>query len=327
MSDGREDATFSRRGFVAAAAAGGLFAATGARAQQMADPHFDGRVPRPAYAKDGPRLVIDEAHANFHTADGRYRPFADLMRGDGYRVERGTRRFDAAALAGTGVLVIANAGSPNAAEDAVKPAFDEAECDAVAEWVRGGGSLLLIADHAPFGVAAQNLARRLRVSMGQGWAFDRGDGPGKITSQLEFSRENGLLGDHAILRGRDATEAISKVKSFTGQSLVAPEGATVLLKLSPTAREAPSRAALDASAEAAKTGGPGASVPVGGRAQGLAMTFGKGRAVVLGEAAMLSAQVVRFPDGGEVRIGMNTRGYDDRQFALNVARWLSRALD
>jgi hypothetical protein len=57
------------------------------------------------------------------------------------------------------------------------------------------------------------------------------------------------------------------------------------------------------------------------------MSFGKGRAVVLGEAAMLSAQVVRFPDGGEVKVGMNARGYDDRQFALNVARWLSRALD
>lgn len=35
------------------------------------------------------------------------------------------------------------------------------------------------------------------------------------------------------------------------------------------------------------------SVSVSGRAQGVALPFGKGRVVVLGEAAMLSAQLLR----------------------------------
>jgi len=48
-------------------------------------------------------------------------------------------------------------------EGADKPAFTEQECDAVSEVVRNGGALLLIADHAPFGAAAQILAKRFDV--------------------------------------------------------------------------------------------------------------------------------------------------------------------
>jgi hypothetical protein len=45
--------------------------------------------------------------------------------------------------------------------------------------------------------------------------------------------------------------------------------------------------------------------------------------VILGEAAMMTAQVA----GRERQpMGMNVPGTDDRQFALNVLRWLARAL-
>ena len=59
------------------------------------------------------------------------------------------------------------------------------------------------------------------------------------------------------------------------------------------------------------------------------MTFGKGRVVVLGEAALFSAQVITLPDGDRqkvMKVGMNVPGYDDRQFALNVLHWLSGLL-
>lgn len=45
--------------------------------------------------------------------------------------------------------------------------------------------------------------------------------------------------------------------------------------------------------------------------------------MVLGEAAMLSAQRAG-PFG--MLMGMNAPGSDDRQFALNVVRWLGGAL-
>jgi hypothetical protein len=66
-----------------------------------------------------------------------------------------------------------------------------------------------------------------------------------------------------------------------------------------------------------------------GKAQGLAMRIGKGRIVVLGEAALLSAQISRYTDREprDMTIGMNTAGNDDRQFALNVFHWLSGLLN
>jgi hypothetical protein len=59
-----------------------------------------------------------------------------------------------------------------------------------------------------------------------------------------------------------------------------------------------------------------------GRAQAIALELEKGRIVVLGEAGMLRAQRGR---GGE-RVGMNVPGYDNRQLAINILRWLSRVL-
>jgi hypothetical protein len=169
--------------------------------------------------------------------------------------------------------------------------------------------------------------------MGKGWAFDTS--PSGITTQLVFSRENGLLGTHPILTGRNASEVVKSVRSFTGQSLGVPPGATVLLALSATAREAATPADLDAEGQASQgTGGSKGTIgsrssPVAGRAQGMALRFGKGRVVVLGEAALLSAQILPASDGNpqrQTRFGMNVPGYDDRQFALNVLHWLSGLL-
>lgn len=288
--------------------------------QQISDPAFDPTVARPAYARRGPMVVIDEAHLNFHTAEGRYRPFAELLRKDGYRVQPGKAQFTAASLHAAAVLVIANAGSPEAG-DASAPAFTEAECDAVQAWVRGGGALLLIADHAPFGLVTQTLAARFGVDMGKGWVFDtQAD---NFTTQLVFSRANGLLGTHRLLEGRSPDEAIRTLRSFTGQSLSIPAGAEVLMKLSATAREAPDQVNLN---KAAQKDAAAESTAVDGRAQGIALVYGKGRLVVLGEAAMLSAQVVNFPDGRQIKAGMNVPDTDDRQFALNVMHWLSGVL-
>lgn len=297
---------------------------------QLVDSAFKAAVQRPAYAEFGPTVAIDEAHSNFHTAEGQYRPFADLLRSDGYSVKSSTVRFDSGAFAGIDVLVVANA-LPEDESDPPPPAFTEQECDAVRDWVRSGGSLLLIADHAPFGGAAENLASRFGVVMGKGWAFDRAD-TGGITTQLVFSRANGALGTHAILQGRRSDEEVQVIRSFTGQSLSVPDGAAVLMPLRATAREAAARDDLNAEGAAlrdtsAQTTFGDRSTPVVGRAQGIAVVFGKGRVVVLGEAGLLTAQLIRFPDGREMKFGMNVPGNDNQQFALNVLHWLSGLLN
>ena len=53
------------------------------------------------------------------------------------------------------------------------------------------------------------------------------------------------------------------------------------------------------------------------------MKAGKGRVVIMGEAAMLSAQISG-PD--KMPMGMNVPGNDDKQLALNIMHWLSGLL-
>jgi hypothetical protein len=313
-----------------------LFVGVSLSAQQVADPDFDASVKQPAHTREHPRVVIDEAHHNFHTADGRYKPFAALLRNDGYEVQRGTSSFSAASLKGVRVLVIANAlgEGATAGSDASPPAFTGAECAAVGAWVRAGGSLLLISDHMPMGEAAENLARVFGVAMGKGFVMstdERRHRPNQA-SALVFSRDNDRLGDHPITRGRNDAERIDTVVSFTGQSLSVPAGAVALLRLGADAWEAPTRSALQRLASDAAAAAPGApfrstfGAPAGGRAQGVALTWGAGRVVMLGEAAMMSAQVFPAAGGGQGRMGMNVPGSDDKQLALNILRWLSGVL-
>src|ERR1043165_5486361 len=77
--------------------------------QQIADPDFDAKVARPAYTKTHPRGLFDEAHNNFHTTTGRYKPFADLIVNDGYAVTPNKEKFRKELLDAYDVLLIANA--------------------------------------------------------------------------------------------------------------------------------------------------------------------------------------------------------------------------
>jgi hypothetical protein len=283
-------------------------------AQQVADPNFDAKVAHPAYAKTGPKVLFDEAHNNFHTASGRYKPFADLIANDGYQVTPNKEKFSAASLKGFDILVISNALGAERMNmpEAANPAFTAEECDAVRDWVKGGGNLLLIADHAPMGSANQILADRFGVNMSKMFTVDNqnydkeSSNPGFII----YTRESGRLADHPITRGRNDSERINKIITFTGQSLKGPADSVAFMKLADSA--------VDATA-----GVNSNPMSAAGRSQGLAMSSGKGRVVVLGEAAMLSAQLA---GPNKMPFGMNRPGIDNKQMALNIMHWLSGLL-
>ena len=283
-----------------------------AQSQQLADPEFNVSVANPAYNKNGPRVLFDEAHHNFHTTEGRYKPFADLLLNDGYRIVRNREPFTKSSLNSFKVLVIANALGAEEMDDngADGSAFTEEECAAVQEWVKGGGSLLLIADHAPFGGAAAALGNRFGVDMSKGFTYDPANSSKNSPSLLIFSRDNKLLATHPITQGRDQNERLNSVQSFTGQSLKGPESSVAVLKLADTAKDTPNRAA-------------DSSVSAAGRAQALAFKYGKGRVVIQGEAAMLSAQIA---GSNKQPMGMNVPGNDNKQYALNLMHWLSGLL-
>jgi hypothetical protein len=216
------------------------------KAQQIADPNFDATVAHPSYTSSHPRVTIDEAHSNIHTASGLFKPFADLLRNDGYDVVTNTAKFTSDVLRGNDVLVISNAvGKLENDNNNSTPAFTKPECDAVYEWVGRGGSLLLIADHGPMGDAAALLAQRFGVTLGNGFVFDLnpdnfGD---RDPTELIFSEQNHLLGKHPITQGRDNSERLHKLVAFTGESVTIPQGATAILSLSPTTGEVPTRSA------------------------------------------------------------------------------------
>ena len=284
-------------------------------AQQVADPNFDAKVAHPAYEKkNGPKVLFDEAHNNFHTSTGRYKPFADLITNDGYQITPNKEKFSAQTLKGFDILVISNAlgAERMAMPEASNPAFAAEECDAVRDWVKGGGALLLIADHAPMGSANQIMADRFNVNMSKMFTVDsenydkESNNPGFIV----YTRESGRLADHPITRGRNESERVNKIITFTGQSLKGPPDSFAFLKLADSAVDVMSGVNTNPASAA-------------GRAQGIVMNVGKGRVVVLGEAAMLSAQM-----GGpnQMKFGMNRPGIDNRQLALNIMHWLSGLL-
>src|SRR6187399_1127427 len=57
-------------------------------AQQIADSTYNPVILHPEYTiGKGPVVFIDSGHHNFHTKDGRYKPFANLLEHDGYVVK------------------------------------------------------------------------------------------------------------------------------------------------------------------------------------------------------------------------------------------------
>jgi hypothetical protein len=291
-------------------------AASPGSGQQVADLKYRPPLPRPAYEEGkGPRVALDAAHHNFHTADGRYRPFADLLRRDGYRVDGLTQPFAAEALKAVDVLVIANALHERNAKDWAPPnpsAFTREEIAAVRTWVEGGGSLFLIVDHRPFPAAAGDLARAFGVEFRNGHAT-----AGHWVSGKPDTFEPGTgLRETAVTRGRTDAEKITKVVTFTGSAFKPPNDATPVLVFGADSVSHETNLAPGGASSTAK-------VPVAGWCQGAVLTVGKGRVAVFGEAGMFSAQLA----GPEAQpMGMNApEAQQNHQLLLNVMHWLTRA--
>lgn len=299
-----------------------LSALTGC-AGQKADPEFNPHVDHPAYAANGPRVCIDEAHNNSHTASGLYRPFAELLEKDGYRVQRLKSTVKDGVAPSCAVLVVVNAAGgktyrlfglnlpTKSRQHRHESAFTRPEIDSVRQWVERGGSLLLVADHYPFGSAASALANALGVDMSGGFSEAANVDPAhpRDRSRLVFSRENSLLADHPITNGRSARERVSRVVTFTGQSLRSTPG-TALLTLG------------DSATDYVHVGSQLEARSATGRSQAVVLGIGRGRVVVMGEAAALTAQV---DDRGQ-RFGLQLPGFDNQQFALNILHWLTHLL-
>lgn len=285
--------------------------------RQVADSIFDPPVSAPAFAiGSGPVLLFDEAHFSFHKIAGSYGAFARLLRRDGFVVRPLRSPISDSALAGSRILVIANAlAEKDAQRDWTLPissAFQPEEVRALEQWVGQGGSLLLIADHMPFPAAAETLGRAFGVLFINGFATDQTCD----ADELMFRRGT-TLGSHPITRGRNARERIDSVRSFTGQAFRLVRPGTPLLTL-----EAGAVVLMPVTAWEFSDSTP--RFPAEGLLQGAALEHGRGRLAVFGEAAMFSAQRSGVPPSP---MGMNAvNAAQNPQFLLNVIHWLAGLL-
>jgi len=282
-------------------------------AQQVPDTTFSPPIAAPDWAPgEGPVVLIDEGHANFHTMGERYGAFARLAARDGYVVRPHGGRFTRAGLDNAKILVIANALDPRNREDwhvPIWPAFDSTEVAVVEQWVASGGSLLLVADHMPFGGAAAGLAAAFGVQMTNGFA---NDDHGKSTFTVR--RADGRLRAHAITDGRGPGERVDSITVFTGQAFGATAKVDTLIALGAGSYLLLPEEAWNFTKDTPRENAEGRMVAA-------ALAHGRGRVVMLGEAAMLTAQLA---GPQQVPMGMNAPyAVDHPRFVLNLLRWLA----
>ena len=262
------------------------------------------------------RLLIDGGHYNLHEINGTYATLAGTLRKSGFEVSGFEGKFDEKSLANIDMLIITNPHPdridsinqrirrsnepPRWAAAATLSAYTEMEASVIENWVKKGGSLLLILDHAPFGQVGRMLTAAFGIENRFASTYDslsRDPAVDTLTAKtILFTRSKGLIGKHPIMNGVDS------VTTYTGESLIGPSGSEVLLLLPSTATD------LDWIPETKQYRNRSAA----GRSQAVAFDYGKGRVVMLGEAAITR------PSGFSVA----NRG--NWKFVLNILRWLAR---
>jgi hypothetical protein len=282
-------------------------------AQQIGDPDFNPPIINPAYPSgEGPWIYIDEAHNNFHTLDGRYKPFAELLSKDGYVVKPLKDTVTAKSLEYARILVISNALNRRNTQDWTLPtpsAFTKDEIKNLVDWVADGGSLFLIADHMPFPGAANDLAEAFGFKLNNGFAYDTVNGGGPDL----FTLKDGTLKENFITNGRSNQEKVDSIYSFTGEAFQIPEDATPVMICNNNFISLMPDTAWNFKSDTPQ-------ISVAGWSQGAVIEFGNGTIAVWGEAAMFSAQIA-----GEkkVKVGMNApKAKYNYQLLLNIIHWL-----
>lgn len=277
------------------------------------DPNFRPPIRNPAYPKGkGPVVLVDEGHFNLHTPTGRYLPFTELLKRDGYIVKPQKGTFDSDVLSKGKILVTATplAEQNKDLENMTLPiysAFTDEEIAAIRNWVFDGGSLFVIAEHMPWAGAVNRLVEAFGVSFSNGYVAGG-----------RWSRSKGELPDHPIINGRSEDERVDSVSSTTGAAFRSNRQVEPLLVLKAGTVSRETKRIMEFTTETPK-------VPVGGWFRGAVLRHGKGRVAIFGEASMFTAQI-RGPR--KIPQGMNEpENKDNVKFLLNIMHWLSGILN
>jgi hypothetical protein len=279
------------------------------------DQSFRYIIKNPAYPEGkGPVVLIDEAHNNFHTAVSTYLPFANLLKQDGYVVERAKEKISTGLLSSGTIYVIADAQPPFNRGD--PPTFFEEEIQILNDWVKKSGALFVITDHMPDPGAIEDLAFSFGIEVSNGYVM-QGPPPGRTGPTL-FQKTDGSLADHPITEGRGPDEQVRQVATFAGSAFRCEEGFDAILILGDGFRSW-----IPKEYHKFPAGTP--NIDVSGWYQGGVRAYGKGQIAFFAEAAMFTAQVF---DNGRIKAGMNhPLGMDNARLLLNIVHWLSGLLN
>jgi hypothetical protein len=307
------------RAIVGGLVALGLLVASTPLLLQLPDRSYAPRLARPAYPRDrGPVVHLDEGHHNFHTLDGGYWGFGELLRQDGYRPRPLVGAFTPASLAAVRILAVVGALHERNVEDWSLPtpsAFARSEIEAVRAWVEAGGALFLVVEHLPFAGAAQELARAFGFEVPNAFTLKRSAAGGFDARFVDrFAREDGTLPDSPVANGRTLDERVEHVAGFTGVGFDPPAAAAKVLVLGPGHDHIFPRASWELDGAPRK--------PADGACQGAILKVGKGRVAVFGEAAMFTTQLIA--GLSFLPYGMSSpEAPENHRFVLNLMAWLA----
>lgn len=289
-----------------------------------------------AIAQTETRVLFDAAHHNWQGEES-WTPMVDLLRLDGHIVEINRAAFSTESLVGVDVVVIANPSAYTRDErtadglreywwgrKSAEPALTDGEVDILANWVSAGGGLFLMIGHAPNGSAASNLVDRfgidIRNTITRDPALeDQEYGTTRLAGRyIRYSRSNGALRNHPITSGRSEGERVEAITTYVGTSIKGPAHSEILLELSDDA--------IDYWHDPPLEGGALHELSAAGRAQGIALSYGDGRIVIIAETGLFTTGTIHSEDGRKVERGLGYREAQSGDFARNITRWLSQEI-
>ena len=282
--------------------------------QQQADKIDLPKIEHPRFLKSsGPTIYIDQTHQNFHRKEGRFKPFADLLTADGYKLDS---IINFKKLKTDDILVIANPVHQKNLRNWRRPihtAFAKTEIDFIQNWVKKGGKLLLIADHMPFAGAANSLANAFGFDFCDGFAYLQKE---KRNLPDVFSESNNRLITSEITNG-NLGKKIEAVTTFTGSSFTIPKTAKGILKFKKEDYCLAPQVAWQFNEDTPRQ-------DLENKYQGAILKYGKGKIAVFGEAAMFTAQTIT-NNSGTYKFGFHAESAPNNvEFIRNLFFWFSK---
>lgn len=280
----------------------------------------------PAYAKaQGPRIIIHRAVSPY-VIRGSFDPFTVVAESDGFVVNWLDAPLTKSLLDQASLLVVANPYTKGGALDyrnfgtlSAPSVYSPEEISMIAEWVRSGGALLLLADHSPFAGGGIKLAEAFGFTFMTGFAIHKSSTAQAVITNVEYRKDGkagiriGRLADHPITNGGLGREPLESFYAFGGQAIIPPPEAQNLLTL-PDGFETILTFALTRDFNTA------ARLDATSLSQGAVREFGEGRVAVFGETGAFTSQII----DGVVGFGMGSPDApQNEEFVLSVLRWLA----